>query len=494
MQLSQQLKLKQSQSLVMTPQLQQAIKLLQMTNIELCQYLENQQLENPFLENPSEVFEDKITNEKNITDKTNEISSEFNEGKISLEDSNSNYEYENRFDQDLIDRPKLDSPNVKNTSFSSEDFNDLAENIESKKISLRQHLMEQVNLEIKESKERIIASFLVDFIEPSGWLTTDLNIISKEIGVNVEIVENILFKLQKFEPSGIFARNLKECLEIQLKDKNEYNINLSVILDNIDLLAKGEINQLIRLTNTDLNVISKEILKIKSLNPKPGEYFIFDESYQNSPDIIVYRDKKEWKVELNRSTLPAIKINEDYINNLNKNSKNDSEANFIVDNISSARWLKRSVEQRNNTTLTIASAIVAQQKDFFEYGLSHLKPMVLRDIAKSVNMHESTVSRVTTGLMMDTPRGCFALKYFFSVSLNSCEDGETYAATAVRETIKKLISNEKPSKPLSDEAISVIMKEDGIDLARRTVAKYREIMKIPSSAQRRRQTRLAVIK
>ena len=171
----------------------------------------------------------------------------------------------------------------------------------------------------------------------------------------------------------------------------------------------------------------------------------------------------------------------------------DNSSTYISDTIASARWLKRSVEQRNSTTLTIASAIVAQQEEFLEKGLSHLKPMVLRDIASNVGMHESTVSRVTTGLTIETPRGCFAMKYFFSVSLNSADNNETHAATAVRETIKKLISEEPSKKPLSDEAIATIMKKDGIDLARRTVAKYREIMKIPSSAQRKRQSRLAEI-
>jgi len=178
---------------------------------------------------------------------------------------------------------------------------------------------------------------------------------------------------------------------------------------------------------------------------------------------------------------------------MSKKSRNEQSTNFVSESVASARWLKRSVEQRNSTTLTIAAAIVAQQEDFLNLGLSYLKPMVLRDIAKEVGMHESTVSRVTTGLTMETPRGCFAMKYFFSVSINSAEDGETHAATAVRESIRKLISEEPPKKPLSDEAIASMMKKDGIDLARRTVAKYREIMKIPSSAQRRRQTRLAAI-
>ena len=233
--------------------------------------------------------------------------------------------------------------------------------------------------------------------------------------------------------------------------------------------------------------------RIRSLNPKPGEMFLIDETIQNSPDVIVSKGSNGWVVELNKSTLPAVVIDENYISKMSSKKQDSNSSSYVADTIASARWLKRSVEQRNSTTLTIASAIIAQQEDFLKNGLSHLKPMVLRDIASNVGMHESTVSRVTTGLTIETPRGCFAMKYFFSVSLNSAENGETHAATAVREAIKKLISEEPSKKPLSDEAIAIIMKKDGIDLARRTVAKYREIMKIPSSAQRRRQTILEEI-
>jgi len=265
------------------------------------------------------------------------------------------------------------------------------------------------------------------------------------------------------------------------------------LLENLNLLAKGELKQLMRITGLNQEGISKSISLIRSLNPKPGESFEYDESYRNAPDVIVSKGSNGWVVELNKSTLPSITINEQYINEMSKSIRDESSTNFVSEAVASARWLKRSVEQRNSTTLTIAAAIVAQQEDFLELGLSHLKPMVLRDIATNVGMHESTVSRVTTGLVIETPRGCFAMKYFFSVSLNSAEDGENHAATAVRESIRKLISEEPEKKPLSDEAIAIIMKKQGIDLARRTVAKYREIMKIPSSAQRRRQTRLAAI-
>ncbi len=496
MQLAQQIKMRQSQSLVMTPQLQQAIKLLQMTNLELCQFLENQTIENPFLENNklTNIEENKNQNSsESVLNSTSDISKDFANGKSIQDDPGNKNDYENRFDTDIHDRPKLDNPSTIKNSINNEDASNLSEINASKPLTLREHVMKQISLELKEPKERIIATFITDHLQPSGWIDSNIHEIAEEASCSEEKLLNVLEKLQRFEPAGLFARNLAECITIQLKEKNLFTKEFKVLLENLNILAKGEIKQLSKLTGLDQTGISEAISLIRSLNPKPGEVFEFDESYSNSPDVIVSKSNNGWVVELNKSTLPAITINEEYVAEMSKKSRNEKSTNFVSDSVASARWLKRSVEQRNSTTLTIAAAIVAQQEDFLNLGLSHLKPMVLRDIAKEVGMHESTVSRVTTGLTMETPRGCFAMKYFFSVSINSAEDGETHAATAVREAIRKLISEEPPKKPLSDEVIALMIKKDGIDLARRTVAKYREIMKIPSSAQRRRQTRLAAL-
>ena len=492
MQLAQQIKMRQSQSLVMTPQLQQAIKLLQMTNLELCQFLENQQAENPFLEVDTNTTTDENNNaDLKSKETTSSISEDMQNGKSLSEDPSSSQDYENRYETELNERPKLDSPNSKN--ISSDDFDDYISNLANRPETLKEHVKKQISLEFRNSKELMIASVLTDYLEPTGWISTNIDNISNEINCDIEEIVNVLSKLQKLEPAGIFARNLSECLKIQLVEKSLLSEGLSSLLENLDLLAKGELKQLMKITNFDKEGISNAITLIRSLNPKPGEAFLFDETIQNSPDVIVSKSNKGWVVELNKSTLPAVVIDENYISRLNSKKQSDNSSSYIADSIASARWLKRSVEQRNSTTLTIASAIVAQQEEFLNKGLSYLKPMVLRDIASNVGMHESTVSRVTTGLTIETPKGCYAMKYFFSVSLNSAENGETHAATAVREAIKKLIADEPSKKPLSDETIANIMKKEGIDLARRTVAKYREIMKIPSSAQRRRQTRLAEI-
>ena len=492
MQLGQQIKMRQSQSLVMTPQLQQAIKLLQMTNLELCQYLENQQAENPFLEIDTNTQESQ-NDDYQTQDETSNLSDDMQSGKSISEDPSSNQDYENRYETELNERPKLDSPSPISKNTSTEDFDDYISNLASRPETLKEHVRKQISLELKESKDLLIASVLTDYLEPTGWLTTKIEEIANEINCHVDEVNGVLVKLQKLEPAGVFAKNLSECLKLQLEEKSLLSEGIKVLLDNLDLLAKGEIKQLIKITNFTQEEISQSIALIRSLNPKPGETFLYDETIQNSPDVIVTKGRNGWVVELNKSTLPAVVIDENYISKMTLKKQDSNSSSYVADTIASARWLKRSVEQRNSTTLTIASAIIAQQEDFLKNGLSHLKPMVLRDIASNVGMHESTVSRVTTGLTIETPRGCFAMKYFFSVSLNSAENGESHAATAVRVAIKKLISEEPAKKPLSDEAIAIIMKKDGIDLARRTVAKYREIMKIPSSAQRRRQTILEEI-
>ena len=492
MQLGQQIKMRQSQSLVMTPQLQQAIKLLQMTNLELCQYLENQQAENPFLEIDTNTQESR-NDDYQTQDETSNLSDDMQSGKSISEDPSSNQDYENRYETELNERPKLDSPSPISKNTSTEDFDDYISNLASRPETLKEHVRKQISLELKESKDLLIASVLTDYLEPTGWLTTKIEEIANEINCHVDEVNGVLVKLQKLEPAGVFAKNLSECLKLQLEEKSLLSEGIKVLLDNLNLLAKGEIKQLIKITNFTQEEISQSIALIRSLNPKPGETFLYDETIQNSPDVIVTKGRNGWVVELNKSTLPAVVIDENYISKMTLKKQDSNSSSYVADTIASARWLKRSVEQRNSTTLTIASAIIAQQEDFLKNGLSHLKPMVLRDIASNVGMHESTVSRVTTGLTIETPRGCFAMKYFFSVSLNSAENGESHAATAVREAIKKLISEEPAKKPLSDEAIAIIMKKDGIDLARRTVAKYREIMKIPSSAQRRRQTILEEI-
>ena len=292
--------------------------------------------------------------------------------------------------------------------------------------------------------------------------------------------------MQCFEPNGVFARNLKECLKIQLINENKLDSKKEIIIENIDLLGSGNIKGLQKLTGLKEEKLKDEIRLIRALNPKPGSKYSTDNDNIFHPDVIVTKNNSDWAVELNHGTLPKININEDYVKEIERLQCGESDKKFINESLNSARWLLKAIQQRNVTTLKISSEIVNQQKEFFEKGKKYLKPMVLKDVAKKINMHESTVSRVTSDKLMLTPRGVFEMKLFFSASISSTKKGETHSAESVRESLKKLISSEPVNNPLSDEMLVEKLQDEGIDLARRTVAKYRELLNIPSSSVRRK--------
>lgn len=474
MQISQNLKLKQSQSLVMTPQLQQAIKLLQLTNLELTDLVEKEIEENPFLENNE--------NSENITEdrdeeKTDNLDDSFENGE-SLSDEPYNHDYENRWDNDLT-----------TSNNSSQDYNDpgtIIERTQSDRISLKSILTNQALIEFKQEDEKQIAGILIDYIEPSGWLTEDLNGISKFSGYDLELIEDVLLRMQSFEPNGVFARNIKECLNIQLKNSGNFDETKKLIIQNLELLGNGDLKGLQKITNLSDENLRSNIQVIRSLNPKPGTLYDEDNNNIAHPDVIVSKEKDNWTVELNNSTLPKVSVNEGYVKEIEKLECKDSDKKFISESLNSARWLIKAIEQRNITTLKISSEIINQQKEFFEKGKKYLKPMILKDVAKKINMHESTVSRVTSEKLMITPLGMFEMKVFFSASINSINDGESHSAESVRESLKKLISDEPLESPLSDEMLVSRLKGEGINLARRTVAKYRELLNIPASSVRRK--------
>ena len=476
MQISQNLKLKQSQSLVMTPQLQQAIKLLQLTNLELTDLVEKELEENPFLEDQSSEEEKTVSDEEEIT---KNIDDSFNNGD-SISDEPYNHDYENRWDNDT---------NVGNSKNHSEEYNDpgtIIERTQSDKISLKTILLNQAQLEFSDSEEKEMAEILIDYVDPSGLITEDILEISSFSGFPLEKIENVLCRMQTFEPSGVFARNLKECLIIQLKNIDSYNITNQTIIENLELLGNGNLKGLQKITGLTEENLRTEIKLIRSLNPKPGT--IYDEGGHNiaHPDVIVTKNRDEWNVELNNSTLPKVCVNDSYVKEIEKLECKDSDKKYINESLNSARWLIKAIEQRNITTLKISSEIINQQKDFFEKGKKFLKPMILKDVAKKINMHESTVSRVTSEKLMMTPIGIFEMKIFFSASINSINSGESHSAESVRESLRKIISDEPCESPLSDEMLVSRLKGEGINLARRTVAKYRELLNIPASSVRRK--------
>ena len=476
MQISQNLKLKQSQSLVMTPQLQQAIKLLQLTNLELTDLVEKELEENPFLENQSSEEEKTVSDEEEIT---KNIDDSFNNGD-SISDEPYNHDYENRWDNDT---------NVGNSKNHSEEYNDpgtIIERTQSDKISLKTILLNQAQLEFSDSEEKEMAEILIDYVDPSGLIKEDILEISSFSGFPLEKIENVLCRMQTFEPSGVFARNLKECLIIQLKNIDSYNKTNQTIIENLELLGNGNLKGLQKITGLTEENLRTEIKLIRSLNPKPGT--IYDEGGHNiaHPDVIVTKNRDEWNVELNNSTLPKVCVNDSYVKEIEKLECKDSDKKYINESLNSARWLIKAIEQRNITTLKISSEIINQQKDFFEKGKKFLKPMILKDVAKKINMHESTVSRVTSEKLMMTPIGIFEMKIFFSASINSINSGESHSAESVRESLRKIISDEPCESPLSDEMLVSRLKGEGINLARRTVAKYRELLNIPASSVRRK--------
>lgn len=485
MQLSQSVRLKQKQSMVMTPRLQQAIKMLQMSNIDLAQYLEEQALENPFLE--LDKHEGEIT--AGLEKSAEGVDAAMLSGASMSDDPTAPTDYDNRHesgDSEPVWRAELSQAR------QGGDFEAASSGVADRSDSIYAHVSREIELLFSLPQDKLYAYLLLERLLPSGWLGASLDEIAEQSGVCVTKLEAILLKLQQIEPAGIFARGLSECLRLQAQDSNCLSKALDTLLDHLDLLAAGDFKALTRKCGCTEDQIREMLLMIRSFTPKPGEAFLFANEIINSPDLIAFKSKDGWVVELNNSTLPAIKIDENYAEDLAKKIADREAQEFTANALSSARWLKRALEQRNSTTLIISAEIIRQQTEFLENGLDALKPLLLRNIAKAVGMHESTVSRVTTGLMISTPRGSFPLKAFFSVALAGEDDEDDSAsAAAVRHMIGKMIAEENPQKPLSDDAIAAQVTKSGIRLARRTVAKYRQILKIPSSSERRRRAKLA---
>jgi len=491
MKLGQQLRIKQNQSLIMTPQLQQAIKLLQLSNVELAEFIENAKLENPFLKEKVDLVENNKTYdaEKNTPDICDNLTNTVDP----LKNENIT-ELQNTFDSHISSDFKIENKNL----YEKEVINngnpisagEVIEKTSQNKITLRDHLINQINLDFKNKIEKAVAIGMIDYLHPSGWFITPIFEVAEDLNIDETLILNTLLKLQKLEPSGIFSRNLSECLKYQLIENNNFNESFKILLDNLDMLPAGKIKQASKLCFVTEEKLFEMIKVIKTLNPKPAEKFIQEDILIDQPDVIVSKTQKGWRIDLNGSTLPTVNLDEDYIEEINNFSLDEKSADFTSEKIGEARWLKKAVEQRNKTILRVTSEIVKKQVGFFKHGFSHMKPMILKDIAEAIGMHESTISRVTNGKLILTEWGAMSLKSFFSASIASSEEAEMHAASAVRETIKKLISKEISGKPLSDDKLAGILSKEGMDVARRTVAKYRDMLKIPSSAQRRRTSRL----
>jgi RNA polymerase sigma-54 factor len=340
------------------------------------------------------------------------------------------------------------------------------------------HLTEQLNLSITDPAERLIGVHLIHMVDEAGYLQGSLDELAEKLGAPESLIAKVLTALQGFDPPGVFARNLAECLALQLKELNRYDPQIARLLDNLPLLGSHNLSAL---------------TEIKHLNPKPGLRFGSIQIQPVLPDVIVRPGRNGgWSVELNNDTLPRVLVNRSYYSDVTKTARSDADKGYLVECLQNANWLVKSLDQRARTILRVAEEIVRQQDGFLTYGIEHLKPLNLRTVADAISMHESTVSRVTSNKYMSTPRGMFELKYFFTSAISSATSvGESHSSEAVRHRIRQLIDAEVPQSVLSDDKLVEYLKRDGIDIARRTVAKYREALRIPSSVKRRREKQMA---
>jgi RNA polymerase sigma-54 factor len=333
----------------------------------------------------------------------------------------------------------------------------------------------------------LIGLALVEQLDEAGYIGGELSVIADRLGCTPSRVEATLCRLQQFDPPGIFARSLSECLALQLKDRNRLDPAMQKLLQHLDLLAQGERDRLMRLCGVDAADLSDMVAEIRALNPKPAEPFSSAPVMAVVPDILVRRTADGgWFVELNPDALPRVLVNESYVAKVRRSAADKAAKEFINNQVTAANWLVRALQQRATTVLKVAAEIVRQQDGFFRRGVQHLKPLTRREVAESISMHESTVSRVTTNKYIATPRGLYELRYFFGSAIADAEGGAGHSAEAVRTRIKALIEAESPTAVLSDDRIADMLRSEGMDIARRTVAKYRESLRISSSSQRRR--------
>jgi RNA polymerase sigma-54 factor len=458
------LDLRQSTSLVMTPQLQQAIKLLELSNLEVSAYVERELEQNPLLERD----EDEPP-----------LASGARDALLSLADGGSSL-------------PPARGSAGASTASGMRDGNDgpPIEETLATEIDLREHLTTQLTLDIQDPADRAIGLALIDSLDEAGYVTGGLEPVAERLGCGKARVEAVLKRLQQFDPPGIFARDLKECLALQLLDRNRLDPAMQALLDHLHLLAQGDRARLMRICAVDAEDLAEMVSEIKALDPKPALAFDAAPVTPVTPDILMHRmpgggQGGGWMVELNNQTLPRLLVNQSYYSRLIKGARGKEERDYIVTQMTSANWLVKSLHQRAVTILKVATEIVRQQDAFFGHGVQHLKPLMRRDIAATIGMHESTVSRVAANKYIATPRGLYELRFFFSNAIADTAGGESHSAAAVRARIKGLIESE--NDVLSDDRLVQLLKAEGVDIARRTIAKYRESLKIPSSTERRRQ-------
>jgi len=506
------LELRQTQSLTITPALRQAISLLQMTNLELDGLLEQEIQMNPFLDRagdsettdtadiPSEKekeFNGLTSNydapDKNaVHDTPDSDHLEFDASNVFTGDTANNADAAETFDTN----PQLERDRGGRDDF--EDSHYSFENRLTREDSLFEHITKQIQLEFAAPQDRLIGLALMEGLDEAGYYRGNLHEVARQFDCEISDVEMVLARCQQFDPAGIFALNLAQCMEIQLKDQGLLTPLMQVMLANLSMLEKHDFKGLQKKCGVDEQQLKNMLVSLRRLDPKPGARFHHDIAQTLIPDILMRKSKDpnsadSWIVELNPDTLPRVLVNQRYAAMIQSKNIKKEEKQFLIDKYQGAQWLVKAMDQRAQTIIKVAAEIVRQQEAFFAYGASYLKPLVLRNIAETVEVHESTVSRVTTGKYMTTPRGIFELKYFFSSSVGGAENGDigmSHSSNAIKARIKELVDKEDAKKILSDDDIVELLKGEGVAIARRTVTKYREAMNIGSSVDRRRQKRV----
>lgn len=502
------LALRQMQSLVMTPALKQAIALLQMNNLELDELIEAEMQTNPFLERADGLSQQGDAPAPEDVPSARE--QEYN--------ALNNYAAPDEkppIEGGTEDKLEFDTTNVfsgegdgdapmqfeKSRAGGNDSFDDPAYSLENRlrnEDSMYDHLTKQIQLEFPAPQDRLLALALLEGLDEAGYFRASMTAIAEQFACELADVEMVLARCQEFEPSGIFAVNVAQCLEIQLRERGELTPVMQVMLANIGLLEKHDFKTLQKKCGVDEDTLKDMIISLRRLDPKPGAKFDHDVAQTLIPDILMRKARdanaaEAWMVELNPENLPRVLINQRYAAMINTKNIKKEEKTYLMDKYQGAQFLIKAMDQRAQTIIKVAAEIVRQQESFFAYGVSYLKPLVLRDIAAAVEVHESTVSRVTTGKYMTTPRGVFELKYFFSSGVGGSENGDsgmTHSSNAIKARIKELIDKEDAAAVLSDDELTSLLKKEGIALARRTVMKYREALGLGSSVDRRRQKRV----
>jgi RNA polymerase sigma-54 factor len=485
----------------------QAIKLLQLSSLDLAAYVEDELERNPLLERVGDDDDAPPSPEPEVPAPDGDDSSSAPDwNNENLETSRAameqglGTELENVFPDDGGEKTSaIEMPPPAYSEWSGigsgggQDGDYNLESFVSEEITLVDHLARQMALAISDPAARMIGQYLIDMVDEAGYLSGDLDAVADKLGASRRNVEAVLAILQTLDPPGVCARNLSECLAIQLKERDRFDPAMRALVEHLDLLAKRDLSALRRLCRVDDEDLADMIAEIRHLNPKPGLAFGSTPVQPIVPDVYVRAmPNGGWQVELNSDTLPKVLISQRYYAQVAKGARSNKDKSYLADCLQSATWLVRALDQRAKTILKVSTEIVRQQDGFFVKGVQYLRPLNLKTVADAIGMHESTVSRVTANKYMATSRGIFELKYFFTSSIASADGGEAHSAEAVRDRIRRLIDGEAAADVLSDDTIVDKLRAAGIDIARRTVAKYREAMRIPSSVQRRREKQAAL--